>query len=164
LRPLGWAVTNSTSSLLERQSPHRIGYGMRAVSSYRGWWLPTGVVLSLLVNAVFAPAAARASCGDYLIPSHHTSGQAEASLMGLAGKIAPAGQPMHSHAPCSGPNCSRRPVLPLVPVAPLGVSAPQWACSTARPDFLVLEGSSFFRDGPVPSPSSHDDSIFHPPR
>src|SRR5437879_2527537 len=73
-----------------------------------------GAPLALLVLGWLAPGSARATCGDYVVMGKSaghatTDGQTAAHDFG-GEKPAPS--------PCTGPLCSRRAPLPVVPPAP----------------------------------------------
>jgi hypothetical protein len=82
---------------------------MRNDQTWR-WWLrlAVGGVWALAVGAAFAPAQARAGCGDGLVPLH----------AGRQAPRGPAAAPESRDAqrqapqPCSGPHCSRAPLIP----------------------------------------------------
>src|SRR5262245_58370184 len=72
--------------------------------------------LALVAAVLFAPAVARASCGDYV-----TVGGGH----GAYGVARPGQEPGHAsespgrpHRPCSGPSCTRAPSVPPAPVPP----------------------------------------------
>jgi hypothetical protein len=126
--------------------------------------LTTGVVLTLLANGVLAPSA-RAGCGDHLTSLRSPTGPATVNLLGPDHTRAATDRAGHPHAPCSGPQCSRAPVLPpLAPVVPPTIPAQDWACAVVPVLFAVADDFSFLLDEAVQTPDCHGTSIFHPPR
>jgi hypothetical protein len=127
--------------------------------------LLAGVVLSLLVIVLAAPAVARASCGDYVVlgsRSTHAPGHSEMATGTQQGESLPA---VPVPKPCSGPGCNRGTPLPL-PASPTisSVQAEDWLC---LPDRLLPTDPqlvAFLMDPPAPSSEGRNLSIYHPPR
>ena len=72
----------------------------------------SAAICLVVACACFAPAEARASCGDWLAGHEHEQALAKTGRDAAASPSAPAHK-----KPCSGPSCSRRsPVAPLAPV------------------------------------------------
>src|SRR5947199_57211 len=113
---------------------------MKAGACWR--WRVRGAasLLAVLAALYFAPAPARAGCGDYVVLGPTSSSFApHAAPAHEPGPSTPAKQ--NQPAPCSGPNCSRAPVeAPLTPPNPSDGPDEQWAS--------VL--SSFTADTPGP--------------
>ena len=124
-----------------------------------------GVLLALLAAGLFAPAAARASCGDYvLVGGRPADMPAHAAQLPGSAPDAPA-LPPGGPVPCSGPLCSRHtPPLPLMPLVPAPERGDQWGW--VGPAALVPEDEAFDR---VPAdvhrrPVRHGLTVYHPPR
>lgn len=62
---------------------------------------------TLTFGEVMFSSRALAECGSHV----HSSAERQAGQPGSSG--------LPTHAPCSGPNCSARPDLPLAPIAPV---------------------------------------------
>ncbi len=128
--------------------------------------LAVGGLWVLAWGVLFAPAQARASCGDGFMPLHVAGSAAQhtGTIPGLP-RDDQTDRPQPGRAPCSGPFCSRTPLAPLaVPISfPLrwlddpGVLA---AC------FLVAQPSHFglLVDVPISCPVRRSPDVFHPPR
>src|SRR5262249_4329789 len=103
--------------------------------------LGAGAWMALLAGGLLAPAAAKAGCVHYVV----ANGRAEAERLSvndleifsasrLRGNDSPIRAPADRPVPCSGMSCSRNPVAPLVPTAPLGsLRAEFWACVAVSP-------------------------------
>jgi hypothetical protein len=77
----------------------------------------------------------------------------------------PPAQPFKKDAPCSGPNCSRAPVVPTpAPVAPAAPEAQEWACILAPEAAATKSSFPFTYEDPRERPLSMGSSIYHPPR
>jgi hypothetical protein len=126
-----------------------------------------GVLPALLAALLFAPSAARASCGDYVIGGTGDAAQvASPSLSSEARPGAPRAPAVPvQHGPCHGPFCSSNPLpAPLAPVPPAPVHGDQWACAPALLAVPTPEAA-----GPAPREESlravrHSAAIYHPPR
>src|SRR3954447_19209418 len=101
---------------------------MNLLARWRLARLLTGVGLTLSASVPFAPATARASCGDYLLvggphigDASHADPHIASSAMPHPARRVPAA-PGHGGPPCSGAMCSRGPLsLPLssAPASPV---------------------------------------------
>jgi hypothetical protein len=78
------------------------------VPRWRCLRLLAGVVLAFGA-AVFPPATARGSCGDYV---HFGGAMSDAGAVASLNPQPPRHPPGPADAPCTGPLCSRAPVLP----------------------------------------------------
>jgi hypothetical protein len=123
------------------------------------WW---PLLPAVLLGAwLCAPAAARASCGDYVTfggkPAHgppHAAGDGHPTPL-------PAPTP-----PCHGPSCSGSP-LPLAPPpapAPTGPHADEWGWLSTAAGGPESGPEPRWYDRPAPRPFCLPTSIFHPPR
>src|SRR5437016_4351372 len=102
--------------------------GMKLSATGRTLWR-TGWAVPLLIVLWCAPSVARASCGDYVVTR-----SAHAAPMTEHAPDRPAPVPADPHKPCSGPNCSRAPVVP--PLTPTTVTSPnlqEWGSLTGLP-------------------------------
>lgn len=126
-------------------------------------WL-TGVLGTLAAGLLFAPAAARADCGDYVTigghaatPVHTTSPESPR----------PLSVPRDGDKPCSGPRCSGgTPVAPLAPVIPPAPprgddSGLAFAASASDADSPAAERRD---DRTSPRPVRFAATVYHPPR
>jgi hypothetical protein len=119
------------------------------------------VTLALAVGCLFAPAQARASCGDYVTvgsnSGHHDSpkpSDPESSQ-----------NPKRQQTPCHGPSCSGAPSsLPLASAPTAPTREREWA-SLVFPTLLLehrpLDVLVEFTDNYAVRRGS---SVFHPPR
>jgi hypothetical protein len=130
--------------------------------------IAAGAWAVLLATGLVAPSQARAGCTHPYVFSKTDTVVAVADLDLLAvGREAPepsSRAPRNAPAPCSGPACSK---LPIVPVSVPSVASPrleQWCCLAA--------GSLSQASGSVAFPASERllhplhiaSSLFHPPR
>jgi hypothetical protein len=123
-----------------------------------GWAVPILALLSC------APSVARASCGDYVVMR---GPHAEAAMPPGPWHSAEAPVPVRPdpHKPCSGPNCSRGPVVPSLPAPTVGPPAPhEWGSLTGPPAFAAPGHESFLFESSPSQPIRLTRSIFHPPR
>src|SRR5262245_54783015 len=97
-----------------------------------------GASLTLLAAALLSPGRANAECGDYVM----VGGKHAAPV-----PHAPSTSSHEPAVPCHGPNCSKRPNLPIVPPAPPpSVSAAEWACLAAGLSLPPAPDSGSYRD------------------
>jgi hypothetical protein len=133
-----------------------------------GWWirLAVGGLWTLALEIAFAPAPARgAGCGDGLMPLHAGPDAPRTwAFPGLAG----AGQshrPRPVAPPCSGPSCSR---LPLVPPAAPASPPIRWADDLGAFALPLLLASPQplgpLTDDPPSRPVRRASDVYHPPR
>jgi hypothetical protein len=134
-----------------------------------GWplvrWL-LGVGVPLLSGLLLAPALAHASCGDYVVLGSMPGGQA-----GHRNPLSLQPTALHARAhlpllppPCSGPECSRGKLPPLLPVASGSVPVEQWACLLPANLDPKTEVPFGLPDSACARPVRLASSIFHPPR
>ncbi len=118
--------------------------------SYRLTWRTAGL-MALVLGAWFAPAQARAGCGDGHIPLR-TPPRADKST------------PARPLPPCTGPTCSRLPFVP--PVVPPAAEPPTEdpAALANGTSLAISRPSRRLADEPTRDPVRQADSIFHPPR
>jgi hypothetical protein len=112
-----------------------------------------------LAGALFAPAPARAGCGDHVVVI--ASPEKTPPLSAPAVPVAPA----KKNAPCSGPHCSRAPLTPApAPAVPVGPGGPEWAY-LLQPLLLPSNYSTlYFWEAPREQPLFLASSVYHPPR
>lgn len=132
---------------------------MRLVARVTCGWLGPGAVGLLLVVWLCAPAAARASCGSYVV---------------IGGKTNPHAADMapHEHAPptdgpcpCSGPHCSRGPLsLPPAPATSAPVRGDHWARTITALVFHPSESLPLAAEDELGRPLHRAPGIYHPPR
>ncbi len=125
--------------------------------------------MAVLAWGLFAPASARASCGDYVtIRPHHESSRPE-----VPSKPQTAPTPCHcpDHAPdgtplppCPGPDCSApaapAPTTTLTPVRHLE----DWALPAAPGSGTGPAPLTFLSSDQAERPQHFPADIFHPPR
>ena len=76
-----------------------------------------------------------------------------------------AEMPAKPHKPCNGPNCSRNPSIPVLPVPTVSSPTPSEWGSLCDSLTLVPPGGGFlFADTSSVQPIALVSSIFHPPR
>lgn len=111
-----------------------------------------GIVLTVFVVMVFSASRVQAQCGNYVYISTEVA--------------APSGPvPLHK-LPCSGPNCSRKPAVPLPPVSvTVGDPESNQLFGVQPYDFLPRDGRDrLFQDSALTYADPILTSIFHPPR
>ena len=119
----------------------------------------------LLAAVLFAPAAARASCGDYVTVVHPSGTMPPAPAPDTERAPAPGG-PVYppAPAPCHGPECS-----PSAPASQAVIPPPSDRLDQCA---LLTEALSSSRPGQVgpreaaeaPDLSRHPSPVYHPPR
>jgi len=126
---------------------------------------------AFLAGFVFAPSAAHAECGDYVMMGGKAAhdGGAKASHGAAAtttefGRAAPI--PQDKHAPCSGPKCSRRaPAEPVpAPPAPVRNGTENWGYATAGQDLSDADSGRLVYEFKTAHPLHRVSAIYHPPR
>jgi hypothetical protein len=136
--------------------------------------LLTGVLLTLLVREILAPARATAECGDYVTvthpsrPSGHSSRHAPPARAVRATPFpdpAPDGPVLPGNVPCHGPSCSADPGLPTPPVSSgQGGSEDHWDCLVTLPASHAAATFGLPLQERRAKPFRLPSSIFHPPR
>jgi hypothetical protein len=126
------------------------------------WWirLAVGGLWALGLGIAFAPAQARAGCGDGLVSlnTKHPTARHDA-------RPGPADSGNPVRRPCSGPLCSRAPLAPA-PTLP-STPAPRWDDAGTLSPIALLPASgplSMLADDPPESPIRCTSDIYHPPR
>jgi hypothetical protein len=120
-----------------------------------------------LLGYVGGAPSAHAGCGDHLILLPTDPRQAPASEVAPLTRppTADSGSPLRPHTPCSGPYCSRAPLLPpLAPAVPVTMPGPEWACTVGHLVLAAADDFSLLPDEPAAAPAFRGDSVFHPPR
>jgi hypothetical protein len=122
--------------------------------------LAAGVALPLLAGALLAPAAARASCGEYVVmgPHHTAPAPSQPNLHPEPGGSAPG------PAPCSGPTCSRGHPLPVLPLSSAPDGAEHWAWLLVEVAVTGPTLRSSLPDGGGGRRVSRGSRVYHPPR
>jgi len=146
----------------------------------------SGTVLAVLAWGLFAPASARASCGDYVTmqprhsstqqtspqhrpPPHLTPPQGEPDAPPVANVVppCPCREPAPSDGlplPCPGPGCSA-PTAPDSTTAPAPVQHPDdWAVPAGAVCFAPSTPVDSFADLGRGHPVRQPSAIYHPPR
>jgi hypothetical protein len=132
------------------------------------WWvrLVVGGLCALALGTWFAPAQARAGCGDGLVPLHHTGPESSRTETGHGLPL--AGQPDLSRPlrlPCPGPFCTR---LPVVPQAPPASPPIRWVDEpgilSPFPPFIPSPPFDRLLGNAPPRPVRRACDVFHPPR
>lgn len=120
-------------------------------------------LIALLAAAVFAPATAHASCGDYVMigGGHDIDSQAFQPMTG------PSERSNVPPPPCSGPECKRNsPAAPMTP--PVKSNDTESRSFGALFDLALISvdsGRGLLSDELHPAvPDPALDAIFHPPR
>jgi hypothetical protein len=125
-------------------------------------WL-AGVLCTLAAGYLFAPAPARAACGEYVT----IGGQAAMTDDSTSPEsLSPISGPRDGHKPCTGPGCSggppAAPLEPLIPTTPPGEdSGLVSAGNTSESDSLPAER---WDDDTRLRSIQFTSSVFHPPR
>ncbi len=116
----------------------------------RGLW-------ALVLGVSFAPAHARAGCGEGFLPLH---------AAGPTGRTATSSDPPRpAPIPCRGPSCSRIPLSPPAVPASLPVHRPDDAGALAPLPPLVASDPLFrLIDGAPVRPVRRSTDVYHPPR
>jgi hypothetical protein len=124
--------------------------------------LAVGTALALLAYGLFAPPAARASCGHYVVIGSQTG---RGALPAMQPSHADDSLPAAPAAPCSGPRCSGRTPVPLT-APPAPVRTPDQSLADALSCVLLVETGPTglaLEDGSR-RPVRRTSTIYHPPR
>jgi hypothetical protein len=120
----------------------------------------------LAVTILCAPRQSQASCGDYLMPSfgHNSAATSKDSADAMPGMgHRQDDRQRDPHQPCSGPNCSKRPLpqapIPTSPAPVQDLAALFFMLTVVAPEPL----SSTFQ-APSEKPTQSGSPVFHPPR
>ncbi len=125
-------------------------------SRLAGWALPILAVLCC------APSVARGSCGDYVTMRGPHSADVAPTRQDHATEM-PA--PASPHKPCHGPNCSRGPAVPFLPVPTVTHPVPpEWGWLAGIPAPVPPGRVAFLTHFLSPHPTQLASSVFHPPR
>ncbi len=125
---------------------------LRRMRRVAGWAMP------ILAAVFFTPAAAHASCGDYVLMKSGTG-----TMTAQHGPMDANHSP--GHKPCTGPMCSSGPVVPLAPApATPPLTFEEWGCFWGML-FLDSPDRTSCLFAPLPRcPVRQGSSIYHPPR
>lgn len=128
--------------------------------------LRPGAILMLWTGALFAPQA-QAGCEDGIlvimpraIDLHHT----DASRAANTRMKSPHSSSVPGRRPCSGPHCSRIPLVPPAPLAAPVVSSQDWACIPIAPLGIDSDGFDDYREESCHTPIFHSFRLYRPPR
>lgn len=138
---------------------------MKAPLGRAGVRLLTGVLGTLAAGILFAPAPARADCGDYVMIGNPAGHGTATTHTPTPDSARPGPAPHDGRKPCSGPRCSGG-----VPAAPAPVSPPtsprgEDSCLAAvAADPSVQSPATCWRDDSRPRPIRQSSVIYHPPR
>jgi hypothetical protein len=141
---------------------------MRPTGLRRSARLCMGALIALLAWGLFAPAKVRAECSHPYIVTHAADSTGPAHFVFLnrtEGSQPDSGMPDQPTPRCSGPACSRAPLLPQAPQPiPTVSQVEHWAC---LPLSIVFDGPNlivFASDQSLLAISHVGQTIFHPPR
>ncbi|HEY7314235.1 MAG TPA: hypothetical protein VH643_33090 [Gemmataceae bacterium] len=113
--------------------------------------------MAFLTAALTAPSSARAGC-DY--PTHIEWTRAADFTVSPAKEPKPPSKPR----PCSGPTCSRKPLLPSIPFAVQPVQIQEWGHLVPRLIFAPPSHESRPPEAASAAPVRRALSIYRPPR
>lgn len=130
------------------------------------WRIRVVLVVALSLSAVlFAPEIAQASCGSYVTlhsPAKNVTQTVDPQIS--FEQTLPAhdsGRPQ----PCSGPNCSSRPLIPPLPaVSSVRITGDEATCISAFTLTAETSSAPLAENLSAPLPLQLPRSIFHPPR
>src|SRR5262245_12296600 len=107
-------------------------------------WKMAGGAIALLVVVCCAPSVARGSCGEDYV-STRMSHSREVAPMGQHATELPSPLPARPDKPCNGPNCSRGPSFPLLPVPTVTSPTPsEWGSLSTTLTLAPLGGGFLF--------------------
>ncbi len=117
-----------------------------------------------------AAASAQASCGDYLIGTHHSRSALTVAhdfpdLPGINGEQRSPRTPQPK-PPCNGPNCQKSPTRPIAPV-PTTINLhdhDRVCCLSPAMPLLATDAAVFLPLEQIIQSIGHPSSIDHPPR
>ena len=120
-----------------------------------------GALLAILAS-FFAPATARAECGDYV----HFGTPAAKSVPPTAPAVndTTAEKPVPEKRPCTGPSCSERRLPPPVPIVSVNPTVEHWGFPIPTPPLPTRDARSSFVETCRVEPSHFAPSVYHPPR
>lgn len=142
---------------------------MGAFSHWR-WLLTKAGFFGACLIFLLAPTAARAGCGSEIhIFRPSNNDQSLGDPLSFATNHlsdSPEHAPLPNNPkPCSGPGCSREPLVPIqAPGSPPTNYHEQWGSLSSALGELGQELSSFLPDEHTFHPLDRVSSIFHPPR
>ena len=130
--------------------------------------LPKGSVFVLLAMLFLCPEAVAQHCGWY---ATRPSDEAFDLVLGLSAESLrnsegdPARGGPFPPAPCTGPTCSRAPVVPTPsPAPPVPPSVEHWAIAGTGQDHQVPPRAPLPCSDPSHRPARPTGGVFHPPR
>lgn len=135
-------------------------------SGWHDWRLELGVLLTLLAWGGIAPRT-HAGCGESTVVIWPTAPALHQAESASASEAVPHSLPVQSvpgRRPCSGPHCSRLPLLPPTPPATSPAPNPEWACLAVLPSDTDLPGSAHLPEEDSQTPIFRKYRIYHPPR
>ena len=124
--------------------------------------------MTLLASGLASPTEARAGCGHlYVVSGAEVSvgdGQLEL-IVGFGATSRPEGDlPKVPLRRCSGPSCSKAPLLPVVPASLTPLRIEQWGCLTVATPRRDSSGIAAPTDEGLVHFLVLSSSVFHPPR
>lgn len=130
------------------------------------WRLVLGALWTLLAWCGVAPQA-HAGCEMPTVVVSSTSQDSHEAVIGSASSATFVSLSHHSipgRRPCSGPHCSRAPLVP--PTPPVIAESPnqEWACLAVIPDGADHKGIAHFLEDNSQTPIFRASRIYHPPR
>jgi hypothetical protein len=121
-----------------------------------------GAWLALAIIGLLAPAEARAGCSSHVSRSDANGEAAHFRLLLGSGRLPDSRTPRTP--PCSGPMCSRGPLLPLAPAPATPVRVESWGCLLISIVTFDVGSVPLPIDEGIRLPAHPGSSIFHPPR
>jgi hypothetical protein len=119
--------------------------------------------VACLAMALLAPSTGRAGC-DYPTHVQYMPPEDAKQAANFAPKGKPVSTPANKPCPCSGPTCSRSPLLPPTPFSVEAVKIHEWI-RLPLPLFLAPpQHDGWLADHLSPRPIRYASTIYHPPR
>jgi hypothetical protein len=126
-------------------------------------WL-VGVLCTLTAGCLFAPASARAACGEYVTIGGRTAMTGHPTSPEL---FRPMSGPLDGHKPCTGPGCSggppSAPLVPVIPAVPPQVEDTGLVAAAHAAEFDPRPAGRW-DDVTRLRPIRVSPSVYHPPR
>ena len=125
------------------------------------------VAVAILAGVLFAPTAARAQCGAYVVVGARAAGGHDQAppAMAHAASDTRSDAPASPSRPCTGPMCSSAPLaMPVVPLSTPRERGEQWSSLTDLLGESAAGPAAFLADGPDQRQVHRTLSIYHPPR
>lgn len=123
-----------------------------------------GLVGAFVAGWLLAPSPVAAGCGDYVTDRGQPAGHNPALALSADRPDLPRHPPARRDCPCSGPRCSKAPLLPAAPVAPAFEAGQEWGYVAGQPPFVANGPDVVFAEDSAARPMRRLAVTYRPPR